>query len=161
MHLRGTRKGYSRRVWPTGSGDVPASVWLQFWVIQDCMVTVTWLGVRCNGLGANGGVGGTNGRFFCCFCELCGDLYQKKTQGLVTLSLFSWHARRDSNPQPSEPESDALSITLLAPMQFLRLSYYSRPAGKCKGGVCRIFPQIFPGKFPQKAHRGLAPRRVP
>ena len=21
-----------------------------------------------------------------------------------------WHARRDSNPQPSEPESDALSI---------------------------------------------------
>ena len=26
----------------------------------------------------------------------------------------TWHARRDSNPQPSEPESDALSIEPLA-----------------------------------------------
>lgn len=28
--------------------------------------------------------------------------------------VLLWHARRDSNPQPSEPESDALSIEPLA-----------------------------------------------
>ena len=37
---------------------------------------------------------------------------------------FSWHARRDSNPQPSEPESDALSIEPLA-LIFICANYYS------------------------------------
>ena len=30
-----------------------------------------------------------------------------------------WYARRDSNPQPSEPESDALSIEPLAPVLII------------------------------------------
>ncbi len=35
-----------------------------------------------------------------------------------------WHAREDSNLQPSEPESDALSIALRTHMQFFVLINY-------------------------------------
>lgn len=37
-----------------------------------------------------------------------------KINGYRTFSI--WHARKDSNLQPSEPESDALSIALRARM---------------------------------------------
>ena len=42
---------------------------------------------------------------------------------------FCWYAGRDSNPQPSEPESDALSIEPPAH----KLSYYSKLWCVCKG----------------------------
>ena len=54
--------------------------------------------------------------------------------------FFTWHARRDSNPQPSEPESDALSIEPLARFSLDIIAVFSRfvkretekifPAGK-------------------------------
>ena len=58
---------------------------------------------------------------FC--CRIC----EKATQKCGFFSCISivntgWHARRDSNPQPSEPESDALSITLLARTAWAPLS---------------------------------------
>ena len=43
--------------------------------------------------------------------------------------VFYWYTGRDSNPQPSEPESDALSIE---PPVHLP-SYYSRLFPVCKG----------------------------
>ena len=52
------------------------------------------------------------GLFCCRTCEKatlkCGFF------SCISIVNTGWHARRDSNPQPSEPESDALSITLLA-----------------------------------------------
>lgn len=47
--------------------------------------------------------------------------------------VLLWHARRDSNPQPSEPESDALSIEPLAHTPQVP-EYYSRVWTVCKGG---------------------------
>ncbi len=45
-----------------------------------------------------------------------------KNAGASDMKLApTWHARRDSNPQHSEPESDALSIELRA--HFLKRSY--------------------------------------
>ena len=41
-----------------------------------------------------------------------------------------WYAGRDSNPQPSEPESDALSIE--PPSHFSKPNYYSRLSRFCK-----------------------------
>ena len=38
-----------------------------------------------------------------------GSETQKKMRLVETSRIFFWYARRDSNPQPSEPESDALS----------------------------------------------------
>ena len=48
-----------------------------------------------------------------------------------------WYAGRDSNPQPSEPESDALSIE--PPAHFLKPSYYSRLSLVCKEENRNIF----------------------
>ena len=50
--------------------------------------------------------------------------------------IFKLYGRRDSNPQHSEPESDALSIELRPHIKkhFLNaLRYYSRDLPKCKG----------------------------
>ena len=47
----------------------------------------------------------------------------------------SWYARRDSNPQHSEPESDALSIELRTHIRIM-LRYYIRLSSGCKG----VFP---------------------
>ena len=43
---------------------------------------------------------------------------RETTKQDIQTDVLLWHARRDSNPQPSEPESDALSITLLAHVLF-------------------------------------------
>ncbi len=58
-----------------------------------------------------------------------------------------WHARRDSNPQHSEPESDALSIELRthAKRSFRALNYYNKDFLVCKEKVCaknRLFSCI-------------------
>lgn len=47
--------------------------------------------------------------------------------------VLLWHARRDSNPQPSEPESDALSIEPLAHFSEI---YYSRLFCESKAYFC-------------------------
>ena len=39
---------------------------------------------------------------------------RETTKQDIQTDVLLWHARRDSNPQPSEPESDALSIEPLA-----------------------------------------------
>ena len=46
--------------------------------------------------------------------------------------IFVWYTGRDSNPQPSEPESDALSIE--PPVHALQPCYYSNLSRVCKGG---------------------------
>ena len=46
-------------------------------------------------------------------------------------SLF-WYTGRDSNPQPSEPESDALSIEPPVHL-FSKPQYYSKFFPVCKG----------------------------
>ena len=49
--------------------------------------------------------------------------------------LLPWYARRDSNPQPSEPESDALSNCATGAYQtqlFKLLNYYSNLFRVCK-----------------------------
>ena len=67
---------------------------------------------------------------------------------------FIWHTGRDSNPQPSEPESDALSIE--PPVHALQPSHYSKLSPFCKGGTWKIsrhrsrfFAEtvVFPGKL--------------
>lgn len=47
-------------------------------------------------------------------------------------STNKWYARRDSNPQPSEPESDALSIEPLAHINLNCKADYSRFSKFCK-----------------------------
>ncbi len=48
-----------------------------------------------------------------------------------------WYTGRDSNPQPSEPESDALSIE--PPVHLcLQPSYYNPSFSICKGGKRKI-----------------------
>ena len=44
--------------------------------------------------------------------------------------VFYWYTGRDSNPQPSEPESDALSIE--PPVHASQPRYYSRLSLFCK-----------------------------
>ena len=58
--------------------------------------------------------------------QIAGD---KKTRERLALS-GTWYARRDSNPQPSEPESDALSIEPLARLPV----YYNTRCRKIKWG---------------------------
>lgn len=63
----------------------------------------------------------------------------KKWETPAVFPIF-WYARRDSNPQPSEPESDALSIEPLARFSLDIIAVFSRfvkretekifPAGK-------------------------------
>ena len=47
------------------------------------------------------------------------------------ISSFIWYTGRDSNPQPSEPESDALSIE--PPVHASQPCYYSNLFPVCKG----------------------------
>ena len=52
------------------------------------------------------------------------DLLKQKRSETNVKTMVSeqiWHAREDSNLQPSEPESDALSIALRTHIQFLML----------------------------------------
>ena len=51
--------------------------------------------------------------------------------------FFIWYTGRDSNPQPSEPESDALSIE--PPVHALQPRYYSKLSPVCKA----FSPEIF------------------
>ena len=46
------------------------------------------------------------------------------------ISSFIWYTGRDSNPQPSEPDSDALSIE--PPVRAWQLCYYSNLLRVCK-----------------------------
>ena len=75
----------------------------------------------------------------------------------------SWYARRDSNPQHSEPESDALSIELRAHFH-LTLNYYSRISACCKGGFSINFQKVIHWMIaggcsaPQAAPRQPSPR---
>ena len=55
--------------------------------------------------------------------------------------LLFWYTGRDSNPQPSEPESDALSIE--PPVRFLQLSYYSSLLSLCKEESGKYFLSDF------------------
>lgn len=55
-----------------------------------------------------------------------GDCFEKEiVVANDTKSATTWYARRDSNPQPSEPESDALSIEPLA--RFKRVIIIADP----------------------------------
>ena len=56
-----------------------------------------------------------------------------------TISSF-WYTGRDSNPQPSEPESDALSIE--PPVHALQPRYYSKILSVCKEGNLKNFPFV-------------------
>ena len=58
----------------------------------------------------------------------------------MRMTRFSWYTGRDSNPQPSEPESDALSIE--PPVHILQPSYYSKIILVCKEGKSKKFPFI-------------------
>ena len=60
--------------------------------------------------------------------------------------FFIWYTGRDSNPQPSEPESDALSIE--PPVRLIRPDYYSRIPPVCKGGFCNILEYLNNYKCP-------------
>ena len=55
--------------------------------------------------------------------------------------FFIWHAGRDSNPQPSEPESDALSIEPPAHLLYSLdiIAVFSRFV---KGETENIFPSL-------------------
>ena len=55
--------------------------------------------------------------------------------------LLFWYTGRDSNPQPSEPESDALSIE--PPVRFLQLGYYSSLFLLCKEESGKYFLSDF------------------
>lgn len=71
--------------------------------------------------------------------------------------VLLWHARRDSNPQPSEPESDALSITLLAHVLFDCQIIIAKGQGIVKGNFHEFY-EIFPGRTVGKTGReGLPP----
>ena len=62
-----------------------------------------------------------------------GAARQTKTGNLTAPGrCILWYARRDSNPQPSEPESDALSIEPLAHINFNCKADYSRFSKFCK-----------------------------
>ena len=54
---------------------------------------------------------------------------------------FAWYTGRDSNPQPSEPESDALSIE--PPVHFSQPSYYSNISRFCKEEIFKILSGFF------------------
>ena len=58
------------------------------------------------------------------------EVRNKREDTLMGILSFIWYAGRDSNPQPSEPESDALSIE--PPAHALQPSYYSRILPFCK-----------------------------
>ena len=60
---------------------------------------------------------------------------RETTKQDIQTDVLLWHARRDSNPQPSEPESDALSIEPLAH----RFAYYSKIFSRCKPFARKIF----------------------
>ena len=71
--------------------------------------------------------------------------------------VLLWHARRDSNPQPSEPESDALSITLLAHVLFDCQVIIAKGRGIVKGNFHEFY-EIFPWRTVGKTGReGLPP----
>src|SRR5690606_30457913 len=57
---------------------------------------------------------------------------------LFKVAFLSWHARRDSNPQPAVLETAALPIELLAYMNCL-------PSEKGNGGLRRL-PPFPPGR---------------
>ena len=68
----------------------------------------------------------------------------KKTYGRNTIRLL-WHARRDSNPQPSEPESDALSIALRTHVNreaVFNRDYYNNLSPFCKGPLLKFSAEI-------------------
>ena len=50
---------------------------------------------------------------------------------------FIWYTGRDSNPQPSEPESDALSIE--PPVHASQPDYYSKVWFVCKEVILAYF----------------------
>ena len=57
----------------------------------------------------------------------------------VGILCFLWYTGRDSNPQPSEPESDALSIE---PPVHVPV-YYNRLSPFCKGENVYSLPTFF------------------
>ena len=71
--------------------------------------------------------------------------------------VLLWHARRDSNPQPSEPESDALSITLLAHVLFDCQIIIAKGQGIVKG-IFTNFTKFFPGELWGKQGREGLPQ---
>ena len=64
-------------------------------------------------------------------CILWFESLPKKQKRVIPDGITRfWYAGRDSNPQPSEPESDALSIE--PPAHFSKLNHYSRLCRFCK-----------------------------
>ena len=61
-----------------------------------------------------------------------GNRAKQKPCSHCAARLLFWYARRDSNPQPSEPESDALSNCATG-ASFNVLFYYSNLSAVCKG----------------------------
>ena len=56
--------------------------------------------------------------------------------------FFIWYTGRDSNPQPSEPESDALSIE--PPVHLsLQLAYYNKLFPVSQAELSNFFSPIF------------------
>ena len=78
----------------------------------------------------------------------------KQGRHLFVSSLF-WHAGRDSNPQPSEPESDALSIEPPARLP----KYYSKGRGKSKAFFA-VLGKIILSKPGRPRAVGAAPFRT-
>ena len=76
------------------------------------------------------------------FCPACGcaalsSPFRCKKYREAKASLYFWYTGRDSNPQPSEPESDALSIE--PPVHsFWKPEYYTTFFAVCKGGFWKI-----------------------
>src|SRR5216683_5465036 len=63
-------------------------------------------------------------------------------------SLKHWGGRRELNPQPSEPQSDALPIELLPPQRMIvqtlivQTTIIAIAAGvRCQTGVLTVFPR--------------------
>lgn len=75
--------------------------------------------------------------------------------------VLLWHARRDSNPQPSEPESDALSITLLARVLFDCQIIIAKGRGNVKGNFHEFSPLFFGRTVGKREGERLAPGGVP
>ena len=73
--------------------------------------------------------------------------------------VLLWHARRDLEPQPSEPESDALSITLLAHVLFDCQIIIAKGQGIVKG-IFTNFTKFFPENCGETGREGL-PRGLP
>ena len=74
--------------------------------------------------------------------------------------VLLWHARRDSNPQPSEPESDALSITLLAHVLFDCQIIIAKGQGIVKGNFHEFY-EISRENCGENGAGRLAPRGLP